>query len=270
MASAQRRSRTAARVAHASADEHEIAKFAALAEEWWNLRGPFAALHALNPLRLGFIREECVRHFRRDGRALAPFGGLSLLDIGCGGGLLAEPLARQGFEVLGLDAGAENIAAAAAHSQGNGCAPVYRCGSVETLADEKNGFDVVLAMEIIEHLRGRREFLQSCASLLKPGGVMFAATIARTLKALAFAKVGAEYLLGWIPRGTHDWNRFVSPATLAAELAEQGLSVPQVKGVSFDPLAWEWRLSSDTDVNYMMMATRSSPARPRSRRTRTK
>jgi 2-polyprenyl-6-hydroxyphenyl methylase/3-demethylubiquinone-9 3-methyltransferase len=257
MIRAQRRSRIDAPDAlRSTTDAREIAKFAALAEQWWDPQGPFAALHRLNPLRLGYIRSEAARHCRRDPRTLAPFGRLALVDIGCGGGLLAEPLARQGFAVLGIDAAAESVAAAAAHADGGVAAPLYRCASAEVLAAESARFDVVLAMEIIEHLSDRSTFLQSCASLLKPGGLMFAATLNRTLKALALAKVGAEYVLGWIPRGTHDWNRFVAPDTLAMELEEHGLAVRNIQGVSFDPFTWDWRLSTDTAVNYMLVATK--------------
>jgi 2-polyprenyl-6-hydroxyphenyl methylase/3-demethylubiquinone-9 3-methyltransferase len=185
-----------------------------------------------------------------------------LVDIGCGGGLLAEPLARQGFAVLGIDAAAESIAAAEAHAGGAEKAPAYRCARAEDIAREKRRFDVVLAMEILEHVTDRETFLESCTALLEPGGLLFVATIARTLKALALAKFGAEYLLRWIPPGTHDWNKFVSPRELSNEIEAADLSVLETQGVSFDPLAWRWRLSSDTDVNYMLAA-----AKARKRRT---
>ncbi|MGH6876957.1 MAG: bifunctional 2-polyprenyl-6-hydroxyphenol methylase/3-demethylubiquinol 3-O-methyltransferase UbiG [Rhizomicrobium sp.] len=257
MPRAQRRSLTAAPVhTRSSIDAAEVAKFAALAEEWWNPSGKFAPLHRLNPLRLGFVRDTAVGHFVRDPRALVPFHGLSLIDIGCGGGLLAEPLARQGFAVLGIDAAEENIAAAAAHARDAHAPLSWRCATAEMIAAENHSFDVLLNMEVVEHVADRMAFLESCAALLNPGGLMFVATINKTLKALALAKIGAEYLLGWIPPGTHDWNKFVRPALLCSELEAVGLTILKSQGVSFDPLAWAWRLSSDTDVNYMLVATK--------------
>jgi 2-polyprenyl-6-hydroxyphenyl methylase/3-demethylubiquinone-9 3-methyltransferase len=235
-------------------DTREVAQFAALAQEWWDPRGHFAPLHRLNPLRLSFVRDLAVRQFGRDPRALSPFSGLSLLDVGCGGGLLAEPLARQGFAVLGIDAAGEAIAAASAHAAQKNQRPAYRCATAEELEAEGAAFDVVTAMEIVEHVADRELFLRSCAALLKPGGLLFLATIARTLKALALAKFGAEYVLGWVPPGTHDWRKFVSPGALSLDLEDCGLAVVALQGIAFDPLSWDWRLSSDTDVNYMLAA----------------
>jgi len=266
MARAQRRSQNQLADSRSSADAREIEKFSALADEWWNTEGAFAPLHKLNPVRLTFIRRVAVRHFARDERVLAPFADLSLADIGCGGGLLSEPLARQGFGVLGIDAARENVAAAEAHARNLNEAVAYRCAHAEDIAREKLRFDVVLAMEIVEHVADRQGFLESCASLVKPGGLLFVATIARTLKALALAKFGAEYLLNWIPPGTHDWNRFVSPRQLSTEIESASLSVLEVQGVSFDPVGWRWCLSSDTDVNYLLAA---SKPRGRPRRSRT-
>lgn len=256
MARAQRRSTNHGAVAHASLDMREIEKFSALAEEWWNADGAFAPLHRLNPLRLAFIRRVAVQHFGKEARALSPFVGLSLVDIGCGGGLLSEPLARQGFCVLGVDAAPESIAAAEAHRKEDHENLAYRCAHVEDLACEKRRFDVMLAMEIVEHVADRRSFLETCATLLRPGGLFFVATIARTMKAFALAKFGAEYLLKWIPAGTHDWNKFVSPRELSEDIERTDLAVLKVQGVSFDPLAWRWQLSADTDVNYMLAATK--------------
>jgi len=256
MTRAQRRSRTNNTARASSVDPQEVAKFSALAQEWWNPQGKLAPLHKLNPVRLRFIREVAAHHFGRDPRCLAPFAGLSLIDVGCGGGLLAEPLARQGFDVLGIDVARENVAAAAAHSQLSSLPTIYRCESTESVAAEGLSFDVVLNMEVVEHVADREVFLQACASLLNPGGLMFVATINRTLKALALAKLGAEYVLGWVPPGTHDWGKFVSPDALRAELERGGLSVLNVQGVSFDVLAWDWRLGSDIAVNYMIVATK--------------
>jgi 2-polyprenyl-6-hydroxyphenyl methylase/3-demethylubiquinone-9 3-methyltransferase len=255
MPRAQRQSPTrAARLPASSVDAPEVAKFAALAEEWWDPAGEFAPLHRLNPVRLGFVRDHAALHFGRDPRALAPFAGLSLIDVGCGGGLLAEPLAKQRFAVLGIDAAEENVAVASTHAQGLDAPVAFRCAAAETIAAEGRSFDVVLIMEIVEHVANRAAFLESCAALLEPGGLLFAATINRTLKSLALAKFGAEYVLGWIPRGTHDWNKFVSPVILHSELEDAGLAILKTQGVTFDPLAWDWRLSSDTDVNYMVVA----------------
>ena len=236
----------------ASVDDAEIAKFAAMAEEWWDPSGKFAPLHKFNPVRLGFIRDTAAAHFGRDPRALRPFEALSLLDIGCGGGLLSEPMARMGFSVLGADASEKNVKTAAAHAAGLGID--YRATTAEALAAERLSFDVVLNMEVVEHVADLESYLAACARLIRPGGLTFVATLNKTLKSLALAKIGAEYVLGWLPRGTHDWNRFVEPARLQAILEESGLNVLKKQGVAFDPLSWSWKLASDTDVNYMVVA----------------
>jgi len=237
-----------------SVDEAEIAKFAALAEQWWDPSGKFAPLHKFNPVRLGFIRDTASAHFGRDARTLVPFEGLTLLDIGCGGGLLSEPMARLGFAVLGVDASDRNVKTAATHAAATGTSLRYRTGSAEELAREGQSFDVVLNMEVVEHVADLGAYLEACAKLVRPGGLMFVATINKTLKALALAKIGAEYVLGWLPRGTHDWTRFVEPARLERLLADNALEPVKKQGVAFDPLSWQWRLSSDTDVNYMVVA----------------
>ncbi len=253
MAPAQRRSRNKDSGAKSfSVEAREIGKFTALAEQWWDPHGAFGALHRLNPLRLEFIRDESIAEFHRDARALAPFAGLTLLDIGCGGGLLSEPLARQGF--LGIDVGDESIAVAAAHAKDSGVSARYRNATVERIAAEGAAFDVVLAMEVIEHVADRDAFLKAATAVLKPGGLMVLASINRTLRSLMLAKIGAEYVLGWIPRGTHDWNKFVSPRAVTNTLEDLGLTVLKASGVSFDPLAWQWRLSGDTSVNYILAA----------------
>lgn len=238
----------------ASVDPAEVQKFAAIAAEWWDPTGKFAPLHKFNPVRLTFVRDFAAAHFGRDPKRVRPFAGLTLLDIGCGGGLLAEPMARLGFEVTGADAAAQNIKTAATHAQQSGLDIAYRCVTAETLAEEGAAFDVVLNMEVVEHVADLGAYLTSCATLVKPGGIMIVATLNKTLKSLALAKIGAEYVLNWVPRGTHDWNRFISPADLAAQLRECGLTVLKTQGVSFDPLAWDWRLARDTDVNYMIVA----------------
>ena len=237
-------------------DEAEVAKFSALAEEWWDPTGKFAPLHKFNPVRLAFIRDTVASHFGRDLRSLRPFGGLTLLDIGCGGGLLCEPMARLGFAVTGADPSAKNVRTAMAHATMSGLAIDYRESTAEALVAEGATFDVVLNMEVVEHVADLRAYLRACAKLVNPGGLMVVATLNRTLKALALAKIGAEYVLRWLPLGTHDWNRFVTPAELRRMLEESGLNPLKVQGVEFNPLAWEWRLSSDVDVNYMVVASR--------------
>jgi 2-polyprenyl-6-hydroxyphenyl methylase/3-demethylubiquinone-9 3-methyltransferase len=237
-----------------SVDQAEIAKFTRLAAEWWDPNGRFRPLHQFNPVRLKFIRALAAGHFGRDEKILKPFLGLSLLDIGCGGGLLCEPMARMGFTVLGADASQKNVGTAAAHAADSGLTLEYRAATAEALAEEGAAFDVVLNMEVVEHVADLPAFLRACARLVKPGGFMLVATLNKTLKSLALAKIGAEYVLRWLPAGTHDWNRFVKPVELEILLEDAGLTVTRLQGVAFDPLRWEWKLSSDTDVNYMMMA----------------
>ena len=239
----------------------EVERFAAIAAQWWDPRGKFAPLHRLNPVRLAFIREQALARFGRDARARAPFEGLRLLDIGCGGGLLSEPMARLGFAVTGADASEKNIGTASAHAAQSGLldgegAITYRAATAEALVAEGQSFDVVLNMEVVEHVADVAAYLEACARLVKPGGLTFVATLNRTLKSLALAKIGAEYVLGWLPRGTHDWNRFVPPAELEKSLERAGLNILKTQGVSFDPLSWDWKLSSDVDVNYMIVAKR--------------
>ena len=240
----------------ASIDPVEVAKFSAIAAEWWDPAGKFAPLHKFNPVRLEFIRNEAAAHFRRDTRSLRPFEGLSLLDIGCGGGLLSEPMARLGFAVTGADASDRNIGTAKAHAAQSGLGIEYRATTAEVLADEGASFDVVLNMEVVEHVADVSSYLKACTRLVKPGGITIVATMNKTLKSLALAKIGAEYVLGWLPRGTHDWNRFIPPAELQKSLEETGLSNLKLQGVSFNPLSWDWHLSSDVDVNYMVVARR--------------
>ena len=240
----------------ASIDPSEVAKFSALAAEWWDPAGKFAPLHKFNPVRLAFIRAQAAGHFGRDARSLRPFEGLSLLDIGCGGGLLSVPMARLGFAVTGADASEKNIGTARAHAVQSGLQIDYRATAAEVLRDQGLSFDVVLNMEVVEHVADVPGYLAACAALVKPGGLTFVATLNKTLKSLALAKIGAEYVLNWLPRGTHDWNRFIAPPDLERALEESGLTVLKTQGVSFDPIGWDWRLSSDVDVNYMIVATR--------------
>ena len=240
--------------AHPSVDPGEVAKFSALAAQWWDPKGKFAPLHKFNPVRLSFIRAEAAAHFGRDQKALRPFEGLTLLDIGCGGGLLSEPMARLGFAVTGADASEKNIGTARAHAAEGGLDIDYRATTAEALAAEGRQFDVVLNMEVVEHVADVSGYLSACAGLVKPGGLTLVATLNKTLKSLALAKIGAEYVLNWLPHGTHDWNRFIAPSDLESMLQQSGLTVLKRQGVSFDPLGWDWRLSADVDVNYMLVA----------------
>jgi 2-polyprenyl-6-hydroxyphenyl methylase/3-demethylubiquinone-9 3-methyltransferase len=242
-----------------SIDAADVARFSAIAAEWWDPRGKFAPLHRLNPLRLGFIRDQALAHFQRDGRPRTPFTGLRLLDIGCGGGLLCEPMARLGFSVTGVDASGRNIAVAATHAEESGLAIDYRAAAAEDLlAAGEAGFDVVLNMEVIEHVADPGAFLRDCARLLTPGGLMILATLNRTLASLALAKVGAEYVLRWLPAGTHDWRKFLKPGEIRDFLAGEDLSVEGPFGVAFDPLSGRWSLGGDARTNYLMTIAKPS------------
>lgn len=237
-------------------DTGEIAKFSAMADDWWDPDGKFKPLHRFNPVRLGYIRDWAVRHFGRDETERHPLSGLSVLDIGCGGGLLTEPLTRLGATVTGIDAAARNIAVAKVHAERSGLEIAYRETTSETLAAEGARFDVVLNMEVVEHVDNVPLYMKSCADLVAPGGLLFSATINRTLRALALAKFGAEYVLRWLPAGTHDWNRFLTPDELEALITRHGLAILDRTGVVFHPLAGEWRKSLDMGVNYMILAQR--------------
>jgi len=242
-----------------SIDPDEVARFSAIAAEWWDPKGKFAPLHRFNPVRLAFIREQALARFGRDGRARRPFEGLTLLDIGCGGGLLSEPMSRLGFSVTGVDASERNIGVARAHADEQGVSIDYRASTAEALLAEGAGpFDVVLNMEVIEHVADPGAYLRDCARLVAPGGLMIVATLNRTLKALALAKVGAEYVLRWLPAGTHDWRRFLKPEEVAGFLVDEPVRVEGPFGVAYDPLSGRWSQSSDVGVNYMMTVMRDA------------
>ena len=241
-------------------DPDEVARFAALAEDWWDPHGRFRPLHRFNPVRLGYIRDRLIGHFRRDPAALTPFTGLRLLDIGCGGGLVAEPMARLGAAVVGLDATEQNIRVARLHAAGAGLDIDYRCAAAEDLLGGPERFDIILNLEVVEHVAALEPFIAACGALLAPGGAMIVATLNRTAKAWALAIVGAEYVLGWLPRGTHRWAKFVRPAELAGALRRHGLAVAELSGVSYHPLSGEWALSRDLAVNYMVFARFADPA----------
>ena len=246
-----------------SIDPAEVERFSRIAAEWWDPNGKFAPLHRFNPVRLGFIRDAAAERFGRDPRTLRPFEGLRLLDIGCGGGLLAEPMRRLGFQVIGVDAAERNVMTARAHAAEQGLDVDYRATTAEQLlADGEPPFDVVLNMEVVEHVADPGDYLRSCARLLKPGGLMVVATLNRTPKAFALAVVGAEYVLGWLPRGTHDWRKFVRPEEIRAHLAGEPVTVQGPFGVAYEPLSGRWRRSPDTGVNYLMTVFRVSLAEP--------
>lgn len=242
---------------HSSIDPAEVERFSKIAAEWWDPKGKFGSLHKFNPVRLGFIRDQALHRFGRDAKARRPFEGLRLLDIGCGGGLLSEPMARLGFQVTGVDASERNIGTAGAHAAEVGVTVDYRCSTAENLlAAGEPSFDVILNMEVIEHVADAGPFLRTCVALLAPGGLMIVATLNRTLKAFALAKLGAEYVLRWLPVGTHDWSKFLKPEELRGFLAGQPVAVDGPFGVVFDPLSGRWSQGHDVEVNYMMTVTR--------------
>ena len=239
----------------------EVDRFNRLGALWWDPQGPMRALHKLNPVRVGYLREVLARHFSYDGsprdwRAPAPLQGLKILDIGCGAGILSEPLARLGADLTSIDPARRNIEVAKDHAAKANLAIDYRCISAGELAGEGPKFDAVLAMEVLEHVRDLACFLEQAARMVRPGGMLVAATLNRTWKSFAFAIVGAEYVLHWLPRGTHDWNRFITPQELAKSLRRAGLQVRSEIGTTYNPLTGSWQLSHDTDVNYMMAAAR--------------
>lgn len=237
-------------------DARELEKFERMAAEWWNPEGKFKPLHKFNPVRLTFLRDTLCAHFGRDAAAEAPLAGLRILDIGCGGGLLCEPLTRLGAEVVGADASATNIEVARLHADKSGLAIDYRATTAEDLSAAGETFDAVLAMEIVEHVADVAAFVSACAGMVRPGGMTVFATINRTMKAFALAIVGAEYVLRWLPRGTHDYEKLVKPAELRDAFVVSGLVPAPPVGVTFNPLRDEWGLSRDTDVNYMITAVK--------------
>ena len=237
-------------------DPAEIERFSRIADEWWDPTGKFAPLHRLNPIRIGYIRDRVAAHWQRDALNGEPLKGLSLLDIGCGGGLLSEPMTRLGASVTGVDASARNIATASVHAARQDLAIDYRQGTAEALAESGAQFDVVLALEIVEHVADVDLFLRSCGRLVKPGGLLFLSTLNRTAKAWVLAIAGAEYVLGWLPRGTHRFDKFVTPPELEDAMSKAGLRLVDERGVVYSLLSDNWQLSSDMDVNYMLTATK--------------
>ena len=237
-------------------DKGEIDRFSAIASEWWDPKGKFRPLHQIGPVRLAYVRSELVRHFGRPERSLKPLTGLSLLDIGCGGGLISEPLARLGARVTAIDPAEKNIHAARLHAEPQGLDIDYRAVRAEDLVAEGLQFDAVVCLEVVEHVPDVTAFLTICAKLVRPGGIMVLSTINRTLKSFALAIVGAEYVLRWLPVGTHQWDRFVTPAELERHVAAAGLRMGPPEGMIYNPLTDRWSLARDTDVNYLASAVR--------------
>ena len=234
-------------------DPGEVARFSELSEQWWDPKGKMAPLHKINPLRLAYIRDVACRKFDRNPKSLNCLSELRILDIGCGAGLLCEPLTRLGAQVIGVDPSATNIAVAKLHAERGHLSIDYRCTTIEEM-DPRERFDIVLAMEVVEHVANVGMFLDRCAALLKPTSMMVVSTINRTWKSFALAIVGAEYILRWLPRGTHQWDKFVTPAELTHHLERNKLAISDQAGVVYNPLADRWSLSSDMDVNYMVIA----------------
>ncbi len=247
------------KVGETTIDSAEIDKFSAMAAEWWDPFGKFKPLHKFNPVRLAYIRDAACAHFGLDGHDNKPLSGLRLLDIGCGGGLIAEPMARLGASVTAIDASEANIKTALAHAEPSDLEIDYRCTSAEDLlAADEGPFDIVLNMEVVEHVADVELFLRTTAELVGPDGLLVMATINRTLKALALAKIGAEYVLRWLPAGTHDPRKFVKPAEATAALSRAGMTITEDAGVSYNPLMDRWSISTDTDVNYMLTAVKDA------------
>ncbi len=241
-------------------DAAEIAKFEAMSAEWWDPNGKFKPLHMLNPCRLDYIIDQICAEFGRDRIDGSPFEGLRILDIGCGGGLLCEPMARLGAEVVGVDAAARNIPVAEAHARQSGLTIDYRTGTAEALGAEGEVFDIVLNMEVVEHVADPLAYLTACQQLLKSGGLMVCSTINRNPKSYVFAIFGAEYVMRWLPRGTHQWSKFIKPNELYDLIRNAGLSPVDKTGFVFNPLTWQWKLSDrDLSVNYVTASVKEAP-----------
>lgn len=244
-------------VQHTTINAEEVERFSKIAQEWWDENGKFRPLHKFNPVRLAYIKQKICQYFSRDVKALDALKGLRVLDIGCGGGLLCEPLARLGAKIVGADAAEKNIKVAMLHAKEEGLQIDYRATTAERLASEGEKFDIVLNMEVVEHVDNVPLFLQACAEMVKPGGLMFVATLNRSWKAFLLAIIGAEYILNWLPKGTHSYKKFLQPSELKALLQAQKMEVVDESGVQYNPLLDKWHLSSDMEVNYMLLLRRA-------------
>ncbi|MFK8036573.1 MAG: bifunctional 2-polyprenyl-6-hydroxyphenol methylase/3-demethylubiquinol 3-O-methyltransferase UbiG [Hyphomicrobiales bacterium] len=237
-------------------DTAEVERFSRMAAEWWSPTGKFKPLHKFNPVRLSYIKEKVSEHFALDSNATDAFNGLRILDIGCGGGLLCEPMARLGAEVIGVDPSETNIKVASLHADQSGLSIDYRATTAEALSDAGETFDVILNMEVVEHVADVQLFLTECSKMLRPGGLMFVATINRTMKAWGLAIIGAEHILRWLPKGTHQYEKLVKPEEIQAPLNAEGVRILEINGVFYHVLKDRWQMSTDTDVNYMILAER--------------
>lgn len=239
-------------------DDAEIAHFTAMADEWWDAGGKFKPLHQMNPVRVGYIRDHVAAHFRRDTTQTAPLDGLKLLDVGSGGGLLCEPMTRLGASVTGVDAAEKNVQVAALHAQQMGLDIDYRHSTAEALAEDGEQYDVVLALEIIEHVADVDAFLSAISHLVKPGGLLFMSTLNRTAKSYATAIIGAEYVLRWLPKGTHHWKKFLKPSELVIPLEQHGVITRDVQGMVYAPFNASWSLNPrKLDINYIFVAEKA-------------
>jgi len=234
-------------------DAKEVEKFTAMADEWWSATGKFKPLHKFNPCRISYIREKLINHFSLDASSNAPLKNLKILDVGCGGGLLCEPLKRLGADIIGIDAGEKNIAAAKVHAEKSGLQIDYRNQNVEDLAQTDEKFDAVLTMEVVEHVADVKKFLIAAKNCLKPNGILFVATLNRTAKSYLNAIIGAEYILRWLPRGTHDWKKFLKPSEINKIAENNNLQLLELDGFSYNLLKDEWKISEDVDVNYVIV-----------------
>lgn len=241
-------------------DESDVAQFSRLSAQWWNSHGPWATLHKFNAVRVAYIRDRAAEHFSREPGRPRVLQSLHILDIGCGGGILSEPLARLGATTVGIDPSESNIAVARAHAAEGGLSIKYSCMAVEEVAEAGDCFDVVLAMEVIEHVADVGLFLDRAAAMVKPGGLLFVGTLNRTIRSFAFAIVAAEYMLGWIPRGTHQWRKFVKPSELGRALERNGMRIKDKAGVIYNPFVDRFQLARDMSASYMILAEKATAA----------
>jgi 2-polyprenyl-6-hydroxyphenyl methylase / 3-demethylubiquinone-9 3-methyltransferase len=238
----------------ATLDANEVERFQRMAADWWDPKGQFKPLHELGPSRMQYLRDEIMRHYNRTGIVDRPLADLRIIDVGCGGGLVAEPLTRMGAAVTGIDPGTDTIAAARAHAEPQGLVIDYRISRIEDIAAGGELFDVVTCLEVVEHVPDVSAFLQTAAEVVRPGGLLIVSTLNRTIRSYALAIVAAEYVLGWLPRGTHDWNRFVTPDEMTIYFKRAGLAPARFTGLVLDPIRDRWSLSTDTAVNYFAAA----------------